>query len=98
MAFASIVRTVVPFLVGAIIMVAARYGIDLPETAVTEVVTPIATAVVGGVYYAAGRFLETRVPANVRAAGRFLLSFGLSRQEPVYVPASEVDAARAQQR
>ena len=52
----SIVRTVVPMLVGVILTAAARVGLDLDDAAVTS----IATAVVSAAYYAAARWLESR--------------------------------------
>ncbi|WP_329520489.1 hypothetical protein [Spirillospora sp. NBC_01491] len=73
----SIVRTVVPLIVGVLVGQAARIGLDLDATAVTAVVTPAVTAV----YYAAARWIETRYPA----AGRVLLSLGLARGVPAYV-------------
>lgn len=76
----SIVRTVVPVIVGVLLGQAARIGLDLPAGAVTEVVTVVVT----GAYYAVARLVEQRWPA----LGRVLLSAGLSRRAPVYVPPS----------
>ena len=73
----SIVRTVVPVIVGVLLGQAARIGLDLPAGAVTEVVTVVTT----GAYYAVARLVEQRWPA----LGRVLLSAGLSRRAPVYV-------------
>lgn len=73
----SIVRTVVPFIVGALITLATRYlGVDLPEGALTEVVT----VVVSGVYYAVVRLLEEHVSP---VFGRVLLGLGL-KSKPNY--------------
>jgi len=72
----SIVRTVVPVIVGVLLGQAARIGLDLPAGAVTEVVTVVVT----GAYYAVARLVEQRWPA----LGRVLLSAGLSRRAPVY--------------
>ena len=74
----SIVRTVVPVIVGVLLGQAARIGLDLPAGAVTEVVTVVVT----GAYYAVARLVEQRWPA----LGRVLLSAGLSRRAPVYAP------------
>ncbi|WP_289008971.1 hypothetical protein [uncultured Thermomonospora sp.] len=74
----SIVRTVVPVIVGVLLGQAARIGLDLPAGAVTEVVTVVTT----GAYYAVARLVEQRWPA----LGRVLLSAGLSRRAPVYAP------------
>jgi hypothetical protein len=74
----SVIRTVVPVIVGVLLGQAARIGLDLPAGAVTEVVTVVVT----GAYYAVARLVEQRWPA----LGRVLLSAGLSRRAPVYVP------------
>jgi len=76
----SVIRTVVPVIVGVLLGQAARIGLDLPAGAVTEVVTVVVT----GAYYAVARLVEQRWPA----LGRVLLSAGLSRRAPVYVPPS----------
>ncbi|GAA3972355.1 hypothetical protein FOF52_15785 [Thermobifida alba] len=77
----SVVRTTVPLIVGALSAFAAtRLGIDLPEAALTEVVTVL----VAGVYYTAVRVLEERVSP---AFGRVLLGLGL-RGTPKYDLAS----------
>lgn len=75
--YASIVRTVVPVIVGILVAQAARVGLDLPESAVTEIVTVVVTAV----YYAASRFVEEYVSP---LTGRLLLSAGLSGERPEY--------------
>lgn len=74
----SVIRTVVPVIVGVLLGQAARIGLDLPAGAVTEVVTVVVT----GAYYAVARLVEQRWPA----LGRVLLSAGLSRRTPMYVP------------
>lgn len=74
----SVIRTVVPVIVGVLLGQAARIGLDLPAGAVTEVVTVVVT----GAYYAVARLVEQRWPA----LGRVLLSAGLARRAPVYVP------------
>lgn len=73
----SVIRTVVPLVVGVLLGQAARIGLDLPAGAVTEVVTVVVT----GAYYAVARLVEQRWPA----LGRVLLSAGLARRTPVYV-------------
>lgn len=76
---ASVLRTVVPVIVGVILGQAARLGFDLPQGWVTEVVT---VALTTG-YYAAGRWVEQTYPG----IGRLLLSAGLSKRAPTYLPA-----------
>lgn len=66
----SLLRTLVPIVVGAVIGQAAKYGLNLDEGAVTVIVTPTVTFV----YYAVARVVEQAWPA----AGRFLLSLGLA--------------------
>jgi hypothetical protein len=74
---ASILRTVVPIIVGILLGWAAKVGLNLPGGAVTDIVTVVLTAA----YYALGRFVEQTWP-NV---GRFLLSLSLTRAvQPVY--------------
>ena len=74
---ASILRTVVPVVVGVLLGWAAKVGLDLPSGAVFEIVTVALTAG----YYALGRFVEQHWP-NV---GRLLLSLGLTKAvQPVY--------------
>lgn len=80
---ASVLRTVVPLIVGALLAQAARLGLDLPEGAVTELVTVLVTAA----YYALGRLVEEHVDPRV---GRVLLSLGLARGRPVYYTPGEV--------
>ncbi|MBB4931832.1 hypothetical protein F4561_002652 [Lipingzhangella halophila] len=75
--YASIVRTVVPVIVGILIAQAARVGLDLPESAVTEIVTVVVTAA----YYAVARVVEEHVSPVV---GRLMLSAGLSGEKPEY--------------
>lgn len=53
----SIVRTVVPALVGTLVALGLRAGIDIPETALTAVLEPL---VIGAVY-AVSRLLEEKV-------------------------------------
>lgn len=74
---ASIVRTLVPFLVAVVIGQAARVGLDLDEGAVTQIVT----AVVFAAYYSGARWLEANVSDKV---GRALLSLGTTRKQPTY--------------
>lgn len=68
---ASIIRTLVPVVVGVLLGWAAKVGFDLPAGAVTEVVTVALTTV----YYAVARLLEQEWPQ----VGRFLLSLGLTK-------------------
>jgi len=73
---ASIIRTVVPVIVGVLLGWAAKVGLNLPEGAVTQVVTVVIT----GAYYALGRWLEQRWPA----VGRWWLAAGLTKKQPDY--------------
>jgi Flp pilus assembly pilin Flp len=54
----SFIRTVVPFLVGAIIAGLTALGTSFDS----EVLTELMTVVVGGVYYTVVRWLESRWP------------------------------------
>lgn len=70
----SIVRTLTPLVVGLLVALAARWvGVELPEEALTEVVTVL----VAGLYYAAVRVLEEHVSP---VFGRVLLGLGLGGQ------------------
>lgn len=73
----SIIRTVVPYLVGALLTAAAYFGLDIAPT----IVTAFVAAVVGAVYHAVVRQLELRYPR----LGRWLIAFGLTAQQPVYL-------------
>jgi hypothetical protein len=73
---ASILRTVVPVVVGTLLGLAAKVGFDLPAGAVTEIVTVVLT----GVYYWLGRLVEQNWPG----VGRYLLALGLTGKQPVY--------------
>jgi hypothetical protein len=77
----SVLRTMVPVIVGVLLGQAARIGLDLPEGVVTEVVTVVATAA----YYAVARWVEQTRPG----VGRVLLSLGLSGKQPVYRSAAK---------
>lgn len=74
--FHSVIRTAVPLIVAVILGQAAQVGLDLPEGAVTDLVTVL----VGTAYYALARALEKRFPA----AGSILLALGLTSRQPVY--------------
>lgn len=67
---ASILRTLVPYLVVVIGGFGAKYGFDLPVDALTLVVAALVT----GAYYLVGRFVEQLWPG----VGRFLLTLGMS--------------------
>lgn len=68
----SIVRTIVPFVVGAAVAYGAKAGFDLDA----ETVTPIATVVIGAVYYAVVRKIEESKPEIGKLLGK--------AAEPVY--------------
>lgn len=73
----SIVRTLTPLVVGLLVALAARWvGVELPEEALTEVVTVF----VAGAYYTVVRLLEEHVSPLF---GRVLLGLGL-RGRPKY--------------
>lgn len=74
--FASLLRTIVPVIVGVLLGQAAKLGLNLPEGAVTEIVTVVITTA----YYALARFLEAEWPA----VGRWLLALGLPVGRPTY--------------
>jgi hypothetical protein len=74
---ASILRTVVPVVVGVLLGWAAKVGLGMPSGAVFEIVTVVLTAV----YYALARFVEKQWPQ----LGSVLLSLGLTNAvQPVY--------------
>lgn len=74
---ASIIRTLVPFVVGVLAAAAARWlGVELPGAALEEVVTVL----VAGAYYTVVRLLEEHVSPLF---GRVLLGLGL-RGRPKY--------------
>jgi len=62
----SVVRTVVPFIVGTVIAWGVKAGLDLDATAVT----PIATIVVGAAYYAIVRKIEDNHPEVGKLLGK----------------------------
>ncbi|MGY0466329.1 hypothetical protein ACW14Y_39605 [Kitasatospora sp. cg17-2] len=55
--YLSLLRTAVPALVGWLVALAARYGLDLDPAALAGVVAPVASFV----YYAVFRFAEVHV-------------------------------------
>lgn len=75
---ASIIRTIVPLIVGVLLAWAAKVGLNLPAGATTEILTVVLTAA----YYTASRLIEQVWPQ----AGRILLSFGLTKAgSPTYM-------------
>ncbi|WP_328434853.1 hypothetical protein [Streptomyces sp. NBC_00425] len=58
--YTSLVRTGVPAAVGWLIAVGLRYGLRLDETAVTGVLTPVATFAYYGVFRLAEEHLSPR--------------------------------------
>ena len=74
--FASVLRTIVPMVVGILLGWAAKVGFDLPAGAVTEIVTVALTAT----YYLIVRTLEQEWPI----VGRWLLALGLPVGQPSY--------------
>ena len=84
----SITRTAVPYIIGALIVLAAKIGLDLhPDMTITQAVT---FAVSLGYYWLA-RLLERTWP-NL---GKVLLSLGLARGgQPQYARTVKGPAAR----
>lgn len=73
----SLIRTLVPLVVGAAVTLAATHlGVDLPAGALEEIVTVL----VAGVYYTIARVLEEHLSP---VWGRILLGLGL-RGTPTY--------------
>jgi len=83
----SIIRTVVPYVVGLLLAYAARVGLNIPGDALTLVVA----AVLSGGYYGAARLIERRWPS----AGRVLLALGLTAQQPSYAAPVAIDVRPA---
>lgn len=54
----SIVRTVVPFVVGYVIVAAAKLGIELDSATASGAITVL----LGGIYYTVARIVEERWP------------------------------------
>lgn len=79
----AIIRTVVPFVVGYLVMWGARAGLDLPESALTDLLT----VVVGGLYYTAAHWIEKHVHTRL---GQVLLSMGLATKTPTYRQSSRL--------
>lgn len=74
----SVLRTVIPWLAACIITFGAKAGLNIDgETAVM-----VAYLLIGSVYFTGSRIIETRFPG----LGRALLSFGLVKSKPVYLP------------
>lgn len=85
--FPSILRTIVPVLVGVLLAWTARVGLNLPAGATTEILTVVLTAA----YYTVARFIEQVWPQ----AGRILLSLGLTKAgSPQYVPTVKAGTVR----
>lgn len=93
--FPALVRTLIPYVVGVLVgggvAAAARYGVVVPQEALHEVVYPVVSGLVAGGYYAAARFLETRVSSRVRKAGRLLLTWAITDKSPEYPDNSDDD-------
>ena len=57
----SVIRTVVPSIVGAVLAMLTARGIELDAEAAANL-TGFLTALLGGVYYLVVRFIETKNP------------------------------------
>lgn len=55
---ASIIRTLVPYVIGYLLALAAKAGFNLPEGVISN---EVVTLVLGTLYYALARVLETRL-------------------------------------
>jgi hypothetical protein len=87
--FPSLLRTVVPVVVGAVITWLASIGVNFSSEAVTIVVT----ALISGGYYTVFRVIERAAPTGgvaEKVAG-FLLGFV---RPPVYPPSTATAAAQ----
>lgn len=71
----SFVRTIVPYVIGFLVTLAARWGIDIEPS---PELTGALTVVIGSVYYVGVRLLAKRWPALERLLG--------SKQAPSYQP------------
>lgn len=90
--FPSVMRTVVPLVVGVILTALARIGVDFSS----EVVTSVVTAVAAGAYYTLFRLLERFAPTGGKMERLFGLLLGFARP-PVYPPSgtpASVDTVR----
>lgn len=87
----SLIRTWWPLALGQLTTLlvaglATRAGIEVPGDAAYAVVS----AVVTGLVYAAGRWLESRPAGVLRSLGRFIVSLGLVPSTPTYSPPATV--------
>jgi hypothetical protein len=80
--YASVIRTVVPLIVGILVTNALKLGVQLPEGSVTEIVTVL----VSGAYYWVFRYAEQFKPL----LGRIFLALGATAKQPVYVQPGSV--------
>lgn len=72
----SLIRTITPFIVAAVITWAARFGLDMDE----EITTTWVVLALGGLYYALARLAEGFSPT----LGRWLLSLNTVKSTPKY--------------
>ena len=79
--FPSVMRTVVPLTVGAVLTILAHLGVDFGS----EVVTTVVTAVIAGAYYTLFRILENAAPTGGKAEKFFGFLLGFVRP-PIYPP------------
>lgn len=73
---ASLVRTLVPLIVGYVLAQAARVGLELPAGALADLVAVLVTFG----YYSLARLIERFFPV----LGGVLVSGGLTRKAPEY--------------
>lgn len=81
----SIVRTVVPMIVGPVVLWLVSLAPDLDTTGLTEALSTVVAAAISAVYYVAVRLAERRFPNAGALLGR--------RSQPVYVDTPAVPAA-----
>ncbi|GAA3223347.1 hypothetical protein [Actinocorallia longicatena] len=72
----SVIRTVVPVIVGVLLGWGVRVGLNFDSDALTSIVTVVIT----GLYFWAGRIIEQYRPG----LGRLMLAAGLTRKQPEY--------------
>ena len=86
--FPSVMRTVVPLVVGWVITALTSLGVDFGSERTTAVVT----VVISGAYYTLFRLLEHASPTGGKAEKFFGLLLGFVRP-PVYPPSTATPAA-----
>lgn len=86
--FPSVMRTVVPLVVGWVVTALTSLGVDFGSERTTAVVT----VVISAAYYTVFRLLENAAPTGGKAEKFFGLLLGFVRP-PVYPPSGQLPAA-----